>query len=67
MKRLVIGLLALVSAFSVQAAERLVVAGGSLSELIFAMGIGDRVVGVDETTSYPPKPLHCRILATGNN
>ncbi|MDU6166810.1 MAG: ABC transporter substrate-binding protein [Citrobacter koseri] len=55
MKRLVIGLLALVSAFSVQAAERLVVAGGSLSELIFAMGIGDRVVGVDETTSYPPE------------
>ncbi len=41
--------------FSVTAAERIVVAGGSLTELIYAMGAGKRVVGVDETTSYPPE------------
>lgn len=55
MKKLAIGLLALTCALSAQAAERIVVAGGSLSELIYAMGAGDRVVGVDETTSYPPE------------
>lgn len=55
MKKLAIGLLALAAVFSAQAAERIVVAGGSLSELIYALGAGERVVGVDETTSYPPE------------
>ncbi|MFH7828000.1 heme/hemin ABC transporter substrate-binding protein [Kluyvera chengduensis] len=55
MKKLAIGLLALAAIFSAQAAERIVVAGGSLSELIYALGAGERVVGVDETTSYPPE------------
>lgn len=50
MKKLLIGLLSLACVFSAQSADRLVVAGGSLSELIYAMGIGNRVVGVDETT-----------------
>lgn len=54
-KKLAIGLLALTCALSTQAAERIVVAGGSLTELIYAMGAGQRVVGVDETTSYPPE------------
>jgi len=55
MKKLILGLLTLACVFSAQAAERIVVAGGSLSELIYAMGAGHRVVGVDETTSYPPE------------
>ncbi len=55
MKKLIAGLIILTCAFSTQATERLVVAGGSLTELIFAMGAGNRVVGVDETTSYPPE------------
>lgn len=55
MKKIAIGLLALACAFSAQAAERIVVAGGSLTELIYAIGAGNRVVGVDETTSYPPE------------
>ena len=55
MKKLLIGLLSLACVFSAQSADRLVVAGGSLSELIYAMGVGNRVVGVDETTSYPPE------------
>lgn len=55
MKTLLIGLLSLACVFSAHSADRLVVAGGSLSELIYAMGVGNRVVGVDETTSYPPE------------
>lgn len=54
-KKLFTAVLALSWAFSVTAAERIVVAGGSLTELIYAMGAGERVVGVDETTSYPPE------------
>lgn len=55
MKKLITGLLVIACTFSTQAAERLVVAGGSLTELIFAMEAGNQVVGVDETTSYPPE------------
>lgn len=33
--------------------ERIVVAGGSLTEIIYALGAGDEVVGVDQTSSYP--------------
>lgn len=54
-KKLFTAVLALSWAFSVTAAERIVVAGGSLTELIYAMGAGELVVGVDETTSYPPE------------
>ncbi|WP_259052530.1 hemin ABC transporter substrate-binding protein [Klebsiella sp. BIGb0407] len=53
MKKLTAGLLILACTFSTTAAERLVVAGGSLTELIFALGAGNQVVGVDETTTYP--------------
>lgn len=33
--------------------ERIVIAGGSLTEIVFALGAGDDVVGVDKTSSYP--------------
>ncbi|MCQ7058297.1 ABC transporter substrate-binding protein [Escherichia coli] len=55
MKKLIIGLLSLSCIFNAQSAERLVAAGGSLTELIYAIGAGSNVVGVDETTSYPPE------------
>ena len=48
-------LLALAVSVSASASERLVVAGGSLTELIFALGAGQNVVGVDETTAWPPE------------
>ncbi|MCX8582805.1 MULTISPECIES: heme/hemin ABC transporter substrate-binding protein [unclassified Gilliamella] len=35
--------------------ERIVIAGGSLTEIVFALGAGDDVVGVDKTSSYPEK------------
>ncbi|QPB79550.1 hemin ABC transporter substrate-binding protein [Proteus sp. GOKU] len=33
--------------------DRWVIAGGSITELVYAIGAGNKVVGVDETTSYP--------------
>jgi len=54
-KKIAIGLLALTCALSAQAAGRIVVAGGSLTELIYAIGAGNHVVGVADTTSYPPE------------
>lgn len=48
-------LLALTASFSTTASERLVVAGGSLTELVYALGAGAQVVGVDETTAWPPE------------
>ena len=35
--------------------QRIVIAGGSLTEIVFALGAGDDVVGVDKTSSYPEK------------
>ena len=35
--------------------QRIVIAGGSLTEIVFALGVGDDVVGVDKTSSYPEK------------
>lgn len=54
-RRIFAALLALTTSFSSQASERLVVAGGSLSELIYALDAGSQVVGVDETTTWPPE------------
>lgn len=33
---------------------RLVVLGGPLTELVFALGLGDRIVGADTSSYYPP-------------
>jgi iron complex transport system substrate-binding protein len=35
--------------------ERVVIAGGDLTEIAFALGAGDRVVGVDATSTWPPE------------
>lgn len=36
------------------AEERLVVAGGCATEIVYALGAGDRVVAVDSTSAWPP-------------
>ncbi|MFN3260015.1 MAG: hemin ABC transporter substrate-binding protein [Pikeienuella sp.] len=41
----------------VAAAERVVIAGGDLAEIAFALGAGERVVGVDSTATYPPEAM----------
>ncbi len=33
--------------------ERIVIAGGALTEIVFALGAGDQVVGVDSTSHFP--------------
>lgn len=55
MKKIVIGLLALSCSFFIQAKERIVIAGGSISELVYALGAGEQVIAVDETTTWPPE------------
>ena len=64
--------LALVGAFSAQAEgapKRIVVAGGDIAEIVFALGAGDRVVAVDTTSTFPaqaaalPKIGYMRRLA----
>ena len=35
--------------------ERLVVAGGCATEIVYALGAGDRVVAVDSTSAWPPE------------
>ena len=37
------------------ASQRIVIAGGALTEIVFALGAGDQVVGVDKTSSFPEK------------
>jgi len=34
--------------------KRIVVAGGDLAEIAFALGAGDQIVGVDSTATFPP-------------
>lgn len=41
------------SAPPAQAPTRIVVLGGTLTEVVFALGMGDAVVGVDESARYP--------------
>lgn len=58
MKKIAIALSLLLLPFNLMAKdnnnnERWVIAGGSITELVYAIGAGDKIVGVDETTSYP--------------
>ncbi|MGA4655312.1 heme/hemin ABC transporter substrate-binding protein [Proteus terrae] len=58
MKKIVIAFSLLLLPFNLMAkdnnnSERWVIAGGSITELVYAIGAGNKVVGVDETTSYP--------------
>ncbi|WP_312624676.1 ABC transporter substrate-binding protein [Scandinavium sp.] len=55
MKKKLTALLLLCVAAASHAGDRIVVAGGSLTEIVFTLGVGERVVGVDETTSWPPE------------
>lgn len=55
-----LGLLGLASAAPVaiaQTPDRIVVAGGVITEVIYALGLQDRVVGVDSTSQFPAAAL----------
>lgn len=40
---------------SIEDTSRIVTLNGDLTEIAFALGAGDRVVGIDLTTTYPPE------------
>ncbi|QDL91895.1 hemin ABC transporter substrate-binding protein [Paroceanicella profunda] len=47
--------LALLAPLAAAAQERVVIAGGDLTEIAFALGAGDRVIAVDTTSNFPPE------------
>jgi iron complex transport system substrate-binding protein len=49
--------LAVVAPARAQAAERIVAAGGVVTEVLYALGQQDKVVGVDTTSQWPPDAL----------
>jgi iron complex transport system substrate-binding protein len=44
-----------VAAAQAQTAERIVAAGGVVTEVLYALGLQDRIVGVDTTSQWPPE------------
>ena len=38
-------------------AKRIVAVGGALTEIVYALGLEDRLVGIDTTSLYPPQAL----------
>ncbi|WP_392566064.1 ABC transporter substrate-binding protein [Utexia brackfieldae] len=50
---IVIGLCGLLISYVV-ANDRIVTSGGSITEIVYALQAGDRVVGVDMSSTYPP-------------
>lgn len=57
----VAGLLAVASAGASELrstkASRIVTVGGALTEIVYALGMEDRLVGIDTTSLYPPQAL----------
>lgn len=51
---LTIGLLSVASIAQADSFERIAVAGGDLTEIVYALGAGDQVVAADSTSTYPP-------------
>ena len=44
-----------VSPAAAQKVERVISVGGSITEIVYELGAGDRLVAVDTTSSYPPQ------------
>ncbi len=51
--KIVFSLVLALGVASAQAAERIVSLGGEITEIVYALGDGDRLVAVDSTSSYP--------------
>jgi iron complex transport system substrate-binding protein len=41
----------------IPSSERIVAAGGAVTEILYALGLQDRIVGVDTTSLFPPSAL----------
>lgn len=50
-------LLAVPAAASAQEAQRIVSIGGAVTEILYQLGVQDRIVAVDTTSLYPPEAL----------
>ncbi|WP_306223724.1 heme/hemin ABC transporter substrate-binding protein [Bosea beijingensis] len=48
---------ALPGAALAQTPDRIVVAGGVITEVIYALGLQNRIVGIDSTSQFPPEAL----------
>lgn len=57
MKRLVLVMLLVLGPLAANAQERVLSVGGALTEVVFALGEGGRLVGRDTTSTYPPQAL----------
>lgn len=55
LNKIVIVLFFLISANILTAQERIVIIGHGLTEIVYALGFGDKVVGVDDQSTYPPE------------
>ncbi|EJS95160.1 Periplasmic hemin-binding protein [Pectobacterium wasabiae CFBP 3304] len=55
MKAIIALMLFGLSSFTCATTPRVVIAGGSLVEIVYALGAGNTVVGIDQTTTYPPE------------
>jgi iron complex transport system substrate-binding protein len=53
--RRIFALLLLIAALSAQSPQRIVSTAPSITELLYALGLGDRVVGVTRFCRYPPE------------
>jgi ABC-type hemin transport system substrate-binding protein len=42
---------------TIRSSERIVAIGPSVTETLYALGLGDRVVGVDRYSDYPPEAV----------
>ena len=56
-RRAILAALLLAGAACGQPAQRIVSTAPSITELLYALGLGDRVVGVDRFSRYPPEAL----------
>lgn len=54
---LVFGGLLLAQPALAEAPARLITIGGAVTETVFALGAGDQVVGIDQTSTYPAKAI----------
>lgn len=71
-RRVLIGVVAAswLAATGVAAEQRLVTAGGGITEIVYALGMGDSVVGVDSSSIYPeaatqlPQVGYARMLSS---
>lgn len=55
MKKILLLLIIMVG--SLQAQKRIVCLGGTVSEIVYELGVGDQIVGVDVSSIYPPSLL----------